>query len=181
MSEYSEPPPYDDGRRTGWAELPAGGTVKLASPAARFGARMFDLFVVFVINSVIWLTNVDWNEISGQVQEDTPDFSGIAPGAWVWWVQVLIWFFYETGSVALWGRTLGKRIAGIRVVNAQNGAIPGWGKAIGRWAVPGIPAAQPFIWPVGALWFILCNVSLTWDRVYQGWHDKAAGTLVIKV
>lgn len=180
MSEYSEPPSEGDGRRTGWAELPAGGTVKLASPAARFGARMFDLFVLFVINMIVWFTSVDWDEVSDEVQQETPDLAALEPGV-IWWVMVLIWFLYETASVALWGRTLGKRIAGIRVVNAQTGAIPGWGKAIGRWAVPGIPAAQNFIWPIGALWWILCNVSLTWDRVYQGWHDKAAGTLVIKV
>lgn len=179
MSEYSEPPSEGDGRRTGWAELPAGGTVKLASPAARFGARMFDLFVLFVINTIVWAAAVDWDEVSAEFNEETPDLAALEPGT-LWWVQVLIWFVYETGSVALWGRTLGKRIAGIRVVNAQTGAVPGWGKAIGRWAVPGIPAAQPFIWVIGALWWNLCKVSLTWDRVYQGWHDKAAGTLVIK-
>ena len=183
MSEHSEPPSYDDGRRTGWAELPTGGTVKLASPAARFGARMFDLFVLLVINSVVWLSSFDWDAFSDQIESESPDFSSTAPEAWVLWVLVLIWFFYETGSVALWGRTLGKRIAGIKVVNAESGALPGWGKAIGRWAVPSIPAAIPLqtLWPIGALWWVLCNVSLTWDRVCQGWHDKAAGTLVIKV
>jgi hypothetical protein len=35
------------------------------------------------------------------------------------------------------------------------------------------------VW-IGWLWWILCYLSLTWDRVYQGGHDKAAGTLVIK-
>ena len=34
---------------------------------------------------------------------------------------------------------------------------------------------------VGWILALLCYVSLTWDKVRQGWHDKAAATLVVKV
>ena len=34
---------------------------------------------------------------------------------------------------------------------------------------------------IGALWWNpVQGECLTWDRVYQGWHDKAAGTLVTR-
>ena len=180
MSEYRDPSSHDDGRRTGWAELPDGRTVKLASPGARFGARVFDIVLLSVIDIAIFLAAVDWAAFNEEVQEETPDFAGVFPGAGILLVLSAIWIVYDIVPVALWGRTLGKRVVGIKVVSAQSGEVPRWGKAIARWAIPGLPAAIPFIMWIGGLWWILCNLSLTWDRVYQGWHDKAAGTLVIK-
>lgn len=29
--------------------------------------------------------------------------------------------------------------------------------------------------------YLLVYVSLLWDKTHQGWHDKAAGTVVIRV
>ena len=176
-----------DGRRTGWAELPAGGTVKLATAGARFGARVFDFVLLFAVDMAIILTNVDWSALNDELQKETPDFDGVFPGTGVFLVLTAITILYEVVPVALWGRTLGKRVVGTKIVKAQAGGVPGWGKAIARWALPGLPlalAALPvasltIVW-IGWLWWILCYVSLTWDRVYQGWHDKAVGTLVIE-
>lgn len=188
MSEYREPPPSDGGRRTGWAELPDGGIVRLASAGARFGARVLDAVLLFAVDMVIILVNVDWSAFGDELQEESPDFTGVFPGAGFFLVLSAVSIAYEIIPVALWGRTLGKRVVGSKVVNAQSGEVPEWGKAIARWAIPGLPvtiAGLPafgfgILW-IGWLWWILCYVSLTWDRVYQGWHDRAAGTLVIKV
>lgn len=180
MSEFRDPSSHDDRRRTGWAELPEGGTVKLASPGARFGARVFDVVLLFVVDMAILLAAVDWAAFSDEVQEETPDFTGVFPGTGILLVLAAIWSLYNIIPVALWGRTLGKRVVGIKIVDARSGEAPGWGKAVARWAIAGLPAAIPFLMWIGWLWWILCNVSLTWDRVHQGWHDKAARTLVIK-
>ena len=104
---------------------------------------------------------------------------------------------YEIWPTARWGQTLGKRITGIKVVHAMTGAAPGWGKSMGRWALPALPNVIlyvtvyvipnvilyviPLILLFCLTFLLLCYVSLTWDRVYQGWHDKAAGTLVIRL
>ncbi|MCY3948715.1 MAG: RDD family protein [Acidimicrobiaceae bacterium] len=188
MSEYSDPQSHDEGQRTGWAELPAGGTVKLASAGARFGARVFDVVLLFAVDLAIILVNVDWSAFNDELQKETPDFNGVFPGAGVFLVLTAISILYEVVPGALWGRTLGKRVVGIKIVKAQAGEVPGWGRAIARWAIPGLPLAIAglpvfglgIIW-IGWLWWVLCYLSLTWDRVYQGWHDRAAGTLVIKV
>ncbi|WP_423920185.1 RDD family protein [Candidatus Poriferisodalis sp.] len=180
MSEYHPEPMSDGSRRTGWAELGGGETVKLASPAARFGARVFDLLVVLAINTVTLLISIDWDTVLDEAQSATPDFADLGLGPGIWWAWVAVWLVYEVVSVAVWGRTLGKRIVGIKVVHAVSGERPRWGKALLRWLVPSVLAAMPFIPWIGELWWVLCQVSLTWDRVYQGWHDKAAGTLVIK-
>ena len=67
----------------------------------------------------------------------------------------------------------------IKVVRADNGLEPGWGKSIGRWIIPAALGFIPFVgWILYAAGLPLPDL---WDKARQGWHDKAAGTLVIKV
>lgn len=47
-------------------------------------------------------------------------------------------------------------------------------------AVPTLPSAIPIVMFVGWIFTLLCYLSIIWDRVHQGWRDKAAGTLVIR-
>ena len=167
MSDYGEPPSHDRNRRTGWAELGSGETVELA----RFGARVLDAIIVAVVLvALFFLLASMWNS------SDAADFSGFGVTSIL--VSLIVGVGYEVVQIALWGQTLGKRMIGIKVIHAAHGGLPGWGKAFGRWAIPGLLALIPL---VGWLLSILCYVSATWDRVYQGWHDKAAGTLVTKV
>ena len=170
MSESGEPASYDGSRRTGWAELGSGETVELARPIRRVGARILDaiIFGIFFVVLMIATTGID----------DTFDSSGSGFGAvGSLLLGLVVGIGYEVSQVAIWGQTIGKRMAGIKVINAVHGGMPGWGKAFGRWAIPGLVALIPV---VGPLLLLLCYVSLTWDRVYQGWHDKVASTLVIK-
>ncbi|WP_423920182.1 RDD family protein [Candidatus Poriferisodalis sp.] len=171
MSDYNEPPTSDEGRRTGWAELATGETVELARPGTRFGARILDGIIVVIFYFILAAVAFG-GFLSG-------DDSGVYSGgiAVMFLVGLAIGLAYEVVQIAVWGQTLGKRMTGIKVVSAAHGGVPGWGKAVGRWLIPGLVSLIPF---VGWLLAILCYVSLTWDRVYQGWHDKAAGTLVVR-
>ena len=164
MSDNGEPASYDGSQRTGWAELGSGETVELARPIRRLGARILDFIVVAVIGVVLVIV------FGGVDDSGTGTFASLLLG-------LVIGIGYEVSQVAVWGQTIGKRMAGIKVINAAHGGVPGWGKATGRWAIPGLVALIPIIGPLLSL---LCYLSLTWDRVYQGWHDKVAGTLVIK-
>ena len=170
MSDYGEPPSHDGNRRTGWAELGSGETVELARIGARFGARVLDAIIVVAVGFVLILVFA-----AGSSSGDAADFSGFDLTGIL--LGLVVGIGYEVVQIALWGRTLGKRMIGIRVIHAAHGGLPGWGKAFGRWAIPGLLALIPL---VGWLLSILCYVSATWDRVYQGWHDKAAGTLVVR-
>jgi len=72
------------------------------------------------------------------------------------------------------GARLGARI---KVVRADSGSVPGAGKSVIRWI---IPAAAAWL-PVGNFLISpLVYISLLWDSNRQGWHDKAARTLVVK-
>lgn len=68
------------------------------------------------------------------------------------------------------GGTVGKLIVGIQVVDDETGRAPGLGKAFVRTIVrlvSGIPFYLGFVWMI-------------WDRDSKTWHDKAAGTSVVK-
>ena len=178
----SQPPPapggqaYSNPAMTGWANLGTGGTVELASPGARLGARILDVVIVsvaFIILAALGVTAA----IGGS---DSEEASAFAVGAIV--VSVLlgaaIGLLYEVTMIATRGQTLGKMATSIKVVRADNGLVPGWGKSIGRWIIPALLPIIPF---VGWILSLLVYISLLWDRARQGWHDKAAGTLVVKV
>ena len=93
-------------------------------------------------------------------------------------IGAAVGLLYEVTMIATRGQTLGKMATSIKVVRADNGLVPGWGKSISRWIIPALLPIIPF---VGWLLSLLVYISLLWDKVRQGWHDKAAGTLVIKV
>jgi uncharacterized RDD family membrane protein YckC len=75
--------------------------------------------------------------------------------------------------VGLWsqlGGTLGQRLLGLRVVNAATGKNIGIGQAIGRLVGYLISA---FVLSIGLIW-------VAFDSRKQGWHDKMAGTFVVR-
>lgn len=193
MSDMPPPPPDDSGwssqpppppeqtpggpqAATGWATTGTGESVQLASPGARLGARILDIVIVTVALIILAALGVGV-ALAGSSNSD--DASAFSVGALV--VSVLlaaaVGLLYEVTMIATRGQTLGKMATSIKVVRADNGLVPGWGKSIGRWI---IPALLPIIPLVGWILSLLVYISLLWDRARQGWHDKAAGTLVVK-
>ena len=98
---------------------------------------------------------------------------------------------YEPAMVALFeGRTLGKMIARIRVAQFTGGDGRAATMPLVRWIV------HFAIWPISLLlsvmagsgWVLLGGLvvwmllflSSMWDGSARGWHDRVAGTVVIK-
>jgi uncharacterized RDD family membrane protein YckC len=90
---------------------------------------------------------------------------------------VLLAFCYYWLQTGAWGKTVGKRALGIRVVTADTRAKVSYGTAAGREAVFEL---CPLIPVVGSLFFLIDNLWLTWDPRRQCLHDKAAKTVVVK-
>ena len=68
------------------------------------------------------------------------------------------------------GATPGKSVLGLLVLNAKSGKTPGLGQSIGRYLayfVSALPLGLGFIW-------------IAFDQRKQGWHDKLAGTVVVR-
>lgn len=82
-------------------------------------------------------------------------------------VGYFIWFL----SLLPKGLTPGKKLLGLQVVNHQTGATPGFGKMFLR-EIPGRIVSGAFL-GLGYFWAI-------WDKNAQAWHDKLAGTVVVK-
>jgi len=91
----------------------------------------------------------------------------------VFWFPIpwlLPWLYYWL-FIGLKGQTLGKMAVGIKVVNAQ-GEKPGLGLAALREILGKLVSSIVFC--LGYLWIAI-------DEQKQGWHDKIAGTYVVKV
>ena len=198
MSDMPPPPPEDSGwssqpppppgppahspqAATGRATLGTGGAVELAGPGGRLGARIIDALIMGAVIFILLIAGIA--SAIGLTAGDstvTDEESGAVIGAFVAFaiVAVVIGVLYEVTMIATKGQTLGKMATRIKVVRADNGLVPGWGKAIGRWI---IPAALGFIPFVGWILALLVYLSLTWDKARQGWHDKAVKTFVVKV
>ena len=86
---------------------------------------------------------------------------------------VISWFFPAVATIcfwAFWQATPGKMAISARVVNASTGDPASIGQLIGRYFgyfLSAIPLCLGFIW-----------VGL--DPRKQGWHDKLAGTVVVR-
>ena len=176
------------------ADLGDGRTVTLASPGARLGAWLIDGVVIGIISAPLSIpflstdTQEDeyegWRDIWSDLWRDIwSGFAGsLLPSTAEEWIFYLLFFLvslvYGVVFIATKGQTLGKMAAGVRVVGIEDGSIPGFGKALRRWAIPGLLAIIPI---VGLLLSYICYLSLTWRRDRQGWHDSLAGTMVVKV
>lgn len=178
----SQPPPPPDPSlhspqaMTGWATLGTGERVELASPGARLGARVLDAVIMIVAIIIISLVGI--GSAIGLASDDEAS-AGLSFGAILLtaFLSAVIGVAYEVTMIALKGQTVGKMATNVKVVRADNGLLPGWGKSIGRWIIPALLAFVPFI---GWILALLVYISLTWDRARQGWHDKTAGTIVVK-
>ena len=94
---------------------------------------------------------------------------------------------YTVGAVALAGRTIGKRLFGLRVADLETGAIPSLRAAVLRWFVPAVPgfvALVPAVAGVGWLALaltaapIVVYLGVLRGPLHRGLHDHAAGTVV---
>ena len=178
------PAPQSPEAATGWATLGTGGAVELAGAGSRLGARIIDWIILAVVSIILLVAGV--LTLVGLDFEDTDETEAEIEGGLGVFVGIVLALFaigllYEVALIATRGQTLGKMATKVRVVRADNGLVPGWGKSLGRWAVPAVFGILGSFIPFVGLAVLLIYASLLWDKVRQGWHDKAAGTLVIKV
>ena len=86
-------------------------------------------------------------------------------------VDVFVFLAYFIIPTGIFGRTIGKWVAGISVVD-EEGNKPGVAIAIPREMVGRFVATITF--GIGIIWVIF-------DGKRQGWHDKIAGTYVVVI
>jgi uncharacterized RDD family membrane protein YckC len=129
---------------------------ELAGLGTRLLAQVIDLFWLLPLSVVLGVVGalVNGGELSigGEVMANLI-------GA----LAVLL-FWVEKGA------TPGKSVLGLRIVDAETGGAPTLGRFALRY-IGYLVSALPF--GLGYLWAL-------WDPRRQGWHDKMAGTVVIR-
>lgn len=165
---------------------PGGPGPRIATMGRRFGARAIDAVGLFVIYLILGFAGVagsigsasdcdpnaaDYNTCINNASSDIAAKFGAVIG-----ILAVVGLLYEWLMTGLVGGTLGKLAVGIRVVKADTGQKPGLGASFIRWIIPlvgGIACG------IGQL---LVYLSPFWDKSgrQQGWHDKAASTMVIQ-
>lgn len=140
---------------------------ELASIGQRIGGALVDgllTSMVIVVPMLLGLIDID-------------DFEGTLPAP----VLVGLFLFgavYTIVPTAVLGQTLGKIAVGTRVVVEEDGTLPGWRRSALRWALPGLAGRLPV---VGLGVSLAIMASLVWDPRRRGFHDRLAGTIVVRV
>ncbi len=149
------------------AEVPTGGDV-LATITQRALALAIDTVLVVLpvagLGVALGVNPVDEAESTSALLALTAIWLGIAVA-------------YETVGVAVFARTVGKHALGLKVVRSADGGRVGWTYASVRALVPAAAGLVPWIGFALQLAVYLRAAFHPWR---QGWHDIAAGTLVVR-
>ena len=131
----------------------------------RAGAAIIDRVLIAGIEFVIASIGLDFVHFS--VESFGISFSRFG---FALWGVTLVGMIYGVLFIGLKGRTPGKFLMGIQVVDSQ-GKVPGLGKAFMR-EVPG-KIVSTIVLLLGYIW-------VAQDPRKRGWHDHISGTYVIR-
>jgi uncharacterized RDD family membrane protein YckC len=155
MQSPPPPPPPPTG-----GYMPAPGY----APSARYGGFWIRV-VAYIIDAIIIGVVAGIIDAILHINLTDPASSSRGAGSGV---NLVLSFAYFAYMWSYQGATLGQRIFGLKVVDANTGQRIDFGKAALRW--------------VGLfISFLVCFVGVIWvafDARKQGWMDKIAGTVV---
>jgi uncharacterized RDD family membrane protein YckC len=190
---YSQQPGGVPPVASGYLDLPHVGSVQLATMGQRFLARLIDCLIVGVVMGIVLAAGLGGtlgmaSSSVDQCDAADPGYSDCVQAAQsksmgalgVFMVVVLslavLMLLYEWLMIAFKGATFGKMALSLRVLKAADGRLPGLGAGFVRYI---IPIVGSFICYIGLL---LVWLSPFFDKSgkLQGWHDRAAGTVVVK-
>jgi uncharacterized RDD family membrane protein YckC len=162
-------PPVGAGGTAALLVTPRGELV-LANVGTRIGGFVIDLMIAGAVGFVVAMVVVGAYLVSNglSIEDELSEAQSTEIGLIIWAVFLPPWFIATWIANAI-GWSLGKRILDLRIVTAE-GRRPGLGWGLGRtvaaW-LSWLPLGLGFIWA-------------TWDERRQTWHDKIAGTHVVR-
>ncbi|MFF0720214.1 RDD family protein [Micromonospora sp. NPDC003816] len=171
----------------------------LASFGARFGARLIDFGIVFLLNVFVngffvyrlaqeYATplNEFWRRVEAQDRTTDPlPPAGDQAGSLVVVILLLataLWLAYEVPAMAASGQTFGKRLLRVKAVPMEADAPLGFGRALRRWNTLGLPTLLWYCCGLGLLLQLIDALSPLFDHpLRQALHDKRAQTVVVQL
>ncbi|PYP39522.1 MAG: hypothetical protein DMD48_06210 [Gemmatimonadetes bacterium] len=136
--------------------VPSSGQGKKANLFRRWVALVLDVMIPVVLYALaVW--------IIASISKDMGTIAAI-----VLPIAYAVWFL----SLLPKGVTPGKKLMGLQVVDYQTGTVPGFGKMfvreiVGRF-ISGAFSGLGYFWAI-------------FDKNSQAWHDKIAGTVVLRL
>jgi uncharacterized RDD family membrane protein YckC len=131
---------------------------EMALDLAGVGSRLISYVIDVIILSVIgWILNYASMNVGGTVGNIIIFLSGLVS---------LAYFTYFFGN----GQTLGMKAMNIKLIGTDGTYPVGYGKGFLRWIGMIISGVVILL---GYIWILI-------DKKRQGWHDKIAGTYVVK-
>jgi uncharacterized RDD family membrane protein YckC len=159
--------------------------LSLADPGQRLAARAVDWVVELLVAVALFSPVIIWSAHQNPdgTQNLFPDGLGPLVAVYAIIAFLAVEWCLEAFQLALWGKTVGKRLVGLRVASAEAPHLKlTRGRALGRaaayplggWVMRAIPI-------FGALVVLVDLLFPLWDQPYrQSLHDKMAGTVVLK-
>jgi len=146
------------------ADVPTTGEIRYVGFWARVGAALIDTVLIIAVTYPLLIAAYGWAYFDEESK--TGFFAGPTDIFLNWIVPALV-------SIGFWltkQATPGKMVVSAKVVDAKTGATLSVGQSIGRYLgyfLSLLPLGLGFIW-------------VAFDARKQGWHDKLAGTVVIR-
>ncbi len=105
------------------------------------------------------------------------------------WAIVAGLAIYTVVATTVFGRTIGKLVAGTKVIEANGRRRPNLASSLVRWFVVSWSAILGLFantLPIGVVVGVFIALAITfapilWDESGQGWHDRLADTVVVQV
>ena len=147
----------------------------IAPLGLRIGARLFDELVMAIPMVIVAIPYIDIG--SNPPEIDLP--------AWGMLVTVVLPVVYEFVAVAWKGATFGKALCRLRVIRVDGGRVAPYQAGL-RSLVPALGSILALAMPPGdgadlvGLLSTVVYLSVFWDALRRGLHDKAAGTGVVR-
>ncbi|MEV3925409.1 RDD family protein [Actinomadura coerulea] len=195
QQQWNQQPAHDD-----YGSYDDGGDVALAPIHRRAGARIIDNALVAVFGFALVLPVTIGAFGLGKPGSKTEDEGGV----WNWPIIFTLFcvlsvlpFIYEAVQLSMWGRTLGKRVLGLGVVQARPAGTPiTTTQAVWRAGITHVGyqlgvffflVLAVMVWDYAAYGMVLvwagglmAYLWAIWDQpLHQSLHDRFAGTLVI--
>ncbi|MGW8380011.1 RDD family protein [Streptomyces sp. ODS28] len=149
----------------------------------RFAARLIDAVLTGAVGAAVAVPFMSSAVAHVQQKIDAVELAGRTERVWlidgttggylavVLGVLLVFGLLYEVLPTARWGRTLGKKLLGLSVLDVEGQNTPEFGAALRRWLVYGVLG----LLAVGVVNVLWCLFDRPWR---QCWHDKAARTFV---
>ncbi|GGW20370.1 hypothetical protein GCM10018980_36580 [Streptomyces capoamus] len=149
---------------------PLAGMPPLADSGKRTLARIIDMILVGI---VVWLLTLVFGVRMYALGSDRTEVGRSLAQAVI---AAVLYVAYDTVMISRSGRTLGKKLLGMRVADLRTGDTPSVQASLVRALVLWLP----FAFCCACIWTAVSGGWSFFDRPYkQGLHDKAAKTVVV--